>query len=259
MKPDVTISLISLNQRSDLNRLLPTLREAARQLSSEILLVDNRSQDASGDFVRQNFPEIQVFSNPKKSGYGENHNINLGRAEGRYCVIMNSDMTVATDVFVVLRDYMDQHTDVGIVAPKILNPDGTPQGLNKRYPTLWDLVLRRFMPKRLRPLFQRRMDYYEMRDVGYDRECEVSFLSGAFMFCRSDLIKKLCGFDPRYFLYFEDADLSRRVQQTHRTVYYPATAVTHYWERAAHKNWKFTWIFMQSAWRYFNRWGWKLF
>jgi GT2 family glycosyltransferase len=259
MKPDVTISLISLNQRGDLNRLLPTLREAARQLSSEILLVDNRSQDASGDFVRQSFPEIQVFSNPKKSGYGENHNINLQRAHGRYCAIMNSDMTVSTDVFVVLRDYMDQHTDVGIVAPKILNPDGTLQGLNKRYPTLLDLFLRRFMPKHLRPIFQRRMDYYEMRDVGYDRECEVLFLSGAFMFCRSDLLKKLCGFDSRYFLYFEDADLCRRVQLTHRTMYYPAVAVTHYWARSAHKQWKYSWIFILSAFRYFNRWGYKLF
>jgi len=97
-----------------------------------------------------------------------------------------------------------------------------------------------------------------MRDIGYERECEVPFLSGAFMFCRSDVLKRLGGFDRCFFLYFEDADLCRRVQQTHRTVYYPATAVTHYWERAAHKSWKFGWIFMQSAARYFWKWGIKL-
>jgi hypothetical protein len=259
MKPDVTISLVSVNQRNDLARLLPSLKVAANCLSSEILLVDNRSQDGSGDFVRQSFPEIQVVSNSKKSGYGENHNINLKRALGRFCVIMNSDMTVDRDVFVALRDYMVQHSNVGVVAPKILNPDGTHQGLNKRYPTLWDLFLRRFMPKRLQHFFQRRLDYYEMRDIGYHRECEVPFLSGAFMFCRSDLLKKLGGFDSRYFLYFEDADLCRRIQQTHRTMYYPAAAVTHYWARSAHKQWKYSWIFVSSAWRYFNRWGYKLF
>jgi hypothetical protein len=259
MKPDVTISLISINQQRDLERLLPSLLEAAGRVPSEIMLVDNRSRDDSAGYVHRAYPEIRVIENPKVYGYGENHNLNMQRARGRYFVIMNTDMTVVPDVFAVLRDYMDSHSSVGVVAPKILNPDGTFQGLIKRYPTVWDLFLRRFMPGRLRRHFRHRMDYYEMRDVGYDHECEVPFLSGAFMFCRSDVLKRLNGFDPRYFLYFEDADLCRRVQQTHRTVYYPASAVTHYWERAAHKSWKFTWIFMQSAWRYFNRWGWKLF
>ncbi len=259
MKPEVTISLISINQRHDLERLLPSLVSAARTTQAEILLVDNRSVDGTGDWIRRNYPVVNTLFNPNKAGYGENHNLNLQRALGRYFVIMNSDMTVVPDMFVVLRDYMDVHVEIGIVSPKILNLDGSVQGLNKRYPTIWDLFLRRFMPGRLRRHFRRRMDYYEMRDVGYDHEHEVPFLSGAFMFCRSDILKRLGGFDPRYFLYFEDADLCRRVQQTHHTVYYPATTVTHYWERAAHKNWKFSWIFMQSAWRYFNRWGWKLF
>src|SRR3990167_4773220 len=98
-----------------------------------------------------------------------------------------------------------------------------------------------------------------MRDIGYDHIYDVPFLSGAFMFCRTNLLKKVGGFDPGYFLYFEDADLCRRVQKTHRTVYCPATSVTHYWQRSAHKQWKFGWIFMRSAWRYFNRWGYKWF
>ena len=254
---DTTISLVSVNQRLDLERLLPSLCKAASRTASEILLVDNRSCDNSARYVRRFYPEIQVVENPEVSGYGENHNLNLQRAQGRYFVIMNSDMTVAPDVFVVLRDYMDCHPDVGIITPKILNPDGTIQGLNKRYPTIWDLFMRRFVPNRLQKMFKNRMDYYEMRDIGYDRECEVPFLSGAFMFCRSNVLKQQGGFDPRYFLYFEDADLCRRIQQTHRTVYYPMTAVTHYWQRSAHKQWKVSWIFIQSAWRYFNRWGYK--
>lgn len=256
---EITVSLVSVNQRSDLERLLPSLFAAVDMVQGEIVLVDNRSTDETSECMRRNYPGVSIIGNDNKAGYGENHNLNLKRARGRYFVVMNSDMTVAPDVFVVLRDYMDSHPDVGIVAPKILNPDGTIQGLIKRYPTLWDLLLRRFLPVRLRPHFRRRLDYYEMHDVGYDHECEVPFLSGSFMFCRSDVLQRLGGFDPRYFLYFEDVDLCRRVQQTHRTVHYPATAVTHYWQRAAHKNWKFSWIFIQSAWRYFNRWGWTLF
>jgi hypothetical protein len=256
---DITISLVSYNQRHDLEKLLPTLMPAADLVHSEILLVDNRSIDGTSEWAHKNYPFVNTLFNPNKAGYGENHNLNLQRVCGRYFVIMNSDMIVSPNTFSVLRDYMDQHPDVGIVSPKVLNEDGSIQGLNKRYPTLFDLFLRRLMPKFLQSFFRRRLDYYEMRDVGYDQICDVPFLSGAFIFCRTDLLKSLGGFDPGYFLYFEDADLCRRVQQTHRTVYYPATGVTHYWERAAHKNWKFSWIFMQSAWLYFNRWGWKLF
>jgi GT2 family glycosyltransferase len=149
MKPEVTISLISVNQRHDIERLLPSLVLAASLAQAEILLVDNRSTDGTGDWIRRSYPAVNTFINPDKAGYGENHNLNLQRAQGRYFVIMNSDMTVVPDVFAVLRDYMDVHVEIGIVSPKILSLDGSVQGLNKRYPTIWDLFLRRFLPGRL--------------------------------------------------------------------------------------------------------------
>ncbi len=254
---DTSISLVSVNQKLDLERLLPSLREAASRTLSEILLVDNRSCDDSAGYVRRLYPEIQVLENPEVSGYGENHNLNLQRAQGRYFVIMNSDIIVSPDVFVVLRDYMDRHPGVGIITPKILHPDGTIQGFIKRYPTIFDLFLRRFLPKTFKQLFKRRLAYYEMRDIGYDHIYDVPFLSGSFMFCRTDLLKKVGGFDPKYFLYFEDVDLCRRVQKTHRTVYNPNSSVIHFWKREAHINWLFTYYFIRSAFRYFNHWGYK--
>ncbi len=259
MPMEVTISLVALNQRTDLERLLPSLTVAAGCVQSQILLVDNRSTDGTADFVRRSFPTVQITQNPKRAGYGENHNLNLHKAEGRYVVIMNSDMLVAREVFASLRDYMDSNPDIGIVSPKILNDDGSIQGLNKRLPTLLDLFLRRFVPKDLQRYFRHRIDYYEMRDVGYDQVCDVPFLSGAFMFCRTDLLKSLGGFEPSYFLYFEDVDLCRRVQQTHRTVHFPDVCVTHFWERSTHKSWVYTYYFVRSALRYFGRWGYKLY
>lgn len=256
---DITISLISLNQKPDLERLLPTLMPAAEKAGAEVLLVNNRSTDDTLAFLATNYPVVNVVDNPRPAGYGENHNINLKRAAGRYFVVMNSDMTVTPDTFTVLKEYMDSHPDVGAVCPKILNPDGSIQGLNKRYPTIWDLFLRRFMPKPFLRFFKRRMDAYELRDVGYDRICDVPVISGCFMFCRAGLLKKLGGFDVGYFLYFEDTDLCRRIQHTHRTVYFPGVAVTHFWARSAHLKFRYMLYFFRSAFRYFNKWGYKLF
>jgi GT2 family glycosyltransferase len=258
---NITISLVSYNQLYDIERLLPSLRSASSHVQAEVLLVDCNSNDGTVRFVNELFPQVEVFVNLKRAGYGENHNINLARATGRYFVIMNSDMMVGQDIFINLLDFIEKHDDIGIVSPKIINEDGTVQGLNKRYPTIIDLFIRRF-PRHYFSQFasvRRRLDSYEMRDIGYDHIYDVPCLSGSFMFCRTDLLRKLKGFDPRYFLYFEDFDLCRRVQKTHRTVYYPNVSVIHYWKREAHKSWLFTYYFVCSAFRFFNRWGYRFF
>jgi len=256
---DVTISLVSYNQRYDIQRLLPSLLSDAALVQAEVLLVDCNSNDGTIQLLNELFPQVDILVNLKRAGYGENHNINLERAKGRYFVIMNSDMLVCKNIFINLLDFIDKHDDIGIVSPKILNEDGTVQGLNKRYPTITDLFIRRFFPRYLSQFIsvRRRLDSYEMRDIGYDHIYDVPCLSGSFMFCRTDLLKRLKGFDPKYFLYFEDFDLCRRVQKTHRTVYNPHASVIHFWKRDAHINWVFTYYFMRSAFLYFNRWGYK--
>jgi len=255
---DITVSLISLDQYHDLKRLLPSLMSSLKGINMEILLVDNRSTDNTREFVLSNYPCINVIVNSESTGYGENHNINIKKARGRYVAVMNTDMTVDANVFKQLSAFMDEHPDIGIVSPKILNPDGSIQGLNKRYPTIIDLFLRRFWPKQWHRFVKQRLDYYEMRDVGYDNIYDVPFLSGAFMFCRADLLKSLGGFDLGFFLYFEDVDLCRRVQKTHRTVYYPGVTAVHYWKRSSHKKLIYLWTFMRSAARYFGKWGIKI-
>lgn len=252
---DISISIVVLNHRNDLVRLLPSLVAALTGMRAEILVVDNRSGDGSVDLILAQFPYANIVRNTKRSGYGENHNINIRRATGRYIVVMNTDMVLDAGVFRELLAFVDETPEVGIVCPKVLNEDGTIQGLNKRYPTVLDLGLRRFSPRFLKSIFKRRMDRYEMKDVGYDRSYDVPFVSGAFMFCRREVLVEVGCFDEDYFLYFEDADLCRRVQRKHRTVYCPAAVVVHFWRREAHLRVRHLFYFIRSAGRYFWRWG----
>ena len=253
--PDVTVSLVAVNQRANLERLLPTLVRATAAVNAEILLVDNGSVDGTTEFVRSTYPAVSVLRTEERTGYGGNHNRNLARALGRYFVIMNVDMEVREDTLSVLLSFMEANPDVGVSCPKVLNPDGSIQGLNKRLPAIWDLVLRRFMPQGLRASFGKRLEHYEMRDVGYDSSYDVPFISGAFMFARTSVLMNIGGFDQRYFLYFEDVDLCRRVQRTHRTVYWPEAVVTHFWARSAGRSWRHTGYILWSAVRYFWTWG----
>ncbi len=260
MTGKISVSLISLNQLHHLQRLLPTLIKSLEHIDAQILLVANRCHDGTVEYVRRNFPMVSVVENPLVTGYGGNHNINLARSNSDYFVIMNSDMLVKPDTFKNLIAFMAGDGTIGMVAPKVLNEDGTLQFLNKRYPSVFDLFLRKFCPAGLCGFFKKRMDAYEMRDTDYNSVVEAQLLSGSFMFCRTDKLKELGGFDEHFFLYFEDYDLCRRFQKAGlKTVFYPGAEAVHFWERSAHKSWRFALMFINSAVKYFSRWGWKLF
>lgn len=204
---------------------------------------------------------VSYYFNGKNVGYGRANNWCINNAEpSRYHLVLNPDIVIPQGALEELAKFMDGHPDIGIVCPKVFSRDGTLQHLNKRVPTVFDLFLRRCLPAKAVPLFRKRLDSYEMKDKGYDSIYEVPSLSGAFMFCRTKVLKEVGGFDPGYFLYFEDFDLSRKVQQYgFKTIYYPFVSVTHMWERAAHKSLMMALFFVASGFRYFNKWGWKFF
>ena len=228
-------------------------------LNSVLHVVDNSPTDALKSSLDDLPVQYHFFGS--NAGYGRGHNRALGECkESKYHIIINPDIVIAPSTLETLSSYMDVNPDIGMISPRVLNEDGSIQFLNKRYPMVFDLFARRFIPKSLHYLIQHRLERYEMKDVGYDDICDVECISGCFMFCRTEVLKAVNGFDDRYFMYFEDFDLSRKIQLAgYRTVYYPHTTVTHLWERASHKSIKMTWVFIVNMSRYFKKWGWKWF
>ena len=224
-------------------------------------------------YILDNSPTPLMKPYPQKSpvfyhyvgqnvGYGKAHNWCINRCEpSKYFLILNPDVIISKGTIEQLSHYLDKDPSIGMVCPRVLNKDQTLQHLNKRRPNLTDLFLRRFYTtKGMFPFIKKRLDHYEMRDVGYEDIYEVPFMTGAFMFCRADVLKKVAGFDPRFFMYFEDADLSRKFQKEgYRTIYYPYVHITHFWKRESQKSLRMALVFMISGMKYFHKWGWKLF
>jgi GT2 family glycosyltransferase len=132
------------------------------------------------------------------------------------------------------------------------------QYLCKRYPSLWVLFLRGFAPARLRRRFAPALDHYEMRDVIGDRFVPgVPLASGCFMLARTPLLTRVGGFDPRFFMYFEDYDLSLRVGRESQVAYVPRARIVHHGGDASRKGVRHVAWFMRSAWRFFARHGWR--
>lgn len=113
------------------------------------------------------------------------------------------------------------------------------------------------LPNKIESIVKTRLDLYEMRDTGYNKIVDVPFISGSFMFTRASIIKQLNGFDERFFMYFEDVDLCKRVRTVSRSLYCPDVSVVHRWERASHKSLKWTFVFALSGLKYFYKWGFR--
>jgi GT2 family glycosyltransferase len=133
-------------------------------------------------------------------------------------------------------------------------PDGRLQPLCKLLPHPLELLVRRFFPLLHRS--SGRLARYELHGSGYSRVMDVPALSGCFLLMRIETVQRTGLFDERYFLYFEDVDLSRRVGRIARTVFVPHVAVVHDYARGSYREWRLLWHHLVSAARYFNKWGW---
>jgi len=196
-------------------------------------------------------------------GYGAAHNLVLHGTGADYHLVLNPDVELEADALSNAIHWLDEHPEVGALAPAVSNPDGTRQYLCKRYPAVFDLFLRGFAPVWMKRLFRRRLARYELRDkVGIDPPRDVvgiPALSGAFMLVRRDAIDRSGGFDPRFFLYFEDFDWSVRLAKITRTAYVPSVQVVHHGGEAARKGFAHVRWFVKSGRRFYRKHGWRWF
>ena len=195
----------------------------------------------------------------KNVGFGAGHNLALKLLAEHgtdYHAMVNPDIEYGAGVMEDLQSVMDSMPDVSWVMPKVVYPDGTFQPLCRLLPTPVDFALRRFAPKAVRRLFAKRLERYEMCGVENQICDKVPFLSGCFLFTRKSALVAAGGFDERYFMYMEDVDLCRRMSRVSKVLYWPEVTIVHECYRGAYRNRRLMWIFIQSAVRYFNRWGW---
>ncbi|HET7103233.1 MAG TPA: glycosyltransferase family 2 protein [Terracidiphilus sp.] len=249
----VTASVVVFRTSPDeLSALLECFRLSTYK--AQLLVVDNSPSDELKSVVKTSGVAEYLWLR-KNIGFGAAHNIAIRELQqrGRYHMIVNPDILFGSTVIERLVRFMDGHPDVGQTMPRVEYPDGTEQRLCKQLPTPVDLLLRRFVDKRL---FSRRRDRYELRDVNLQVARVVPFLSGCFMFLRTAILQTVGGFDERFFMYMEDTDLCRRINRVAQTVFVPQVLVAHGYAMGSYHSSKLLYYHLKSGAQYFNKWGW---
>ncbi|RUS95242.1 glycosyl transferase family 2 [Dulcicalothrix desertica PCC 7102] len=200
-----------------------------------------------------------LYNDSNNYGFGKAHNIAINHFNARYHLVVNPDVYFNANVIPELIKYLESNQDIGLISPIIYYPNGEIQYLCKRYPSIFLLFARRFIPKKLQILFQKHLDWYEMRDIGYGNVMDVPYLSGCFMLFRRKYLDEIGYFDENIFMYLEDADITLRMSRKYRTVFYPHVHIFHHWGKGSYKSFKLMMINIQSAIYFFNKHGWFLF
>lgn len=223
----------------------------------KLYIVDNNSSDNTVKIVRglQRINDnIVLVDKQNNLGFGSGHNSILPILNSEYHIVLNPDIYIEsyTEIKKMIT-FLNKNKSVGLLSPLILNKDGSIQLLNKKAPTVFDLLIRFISPN----FFKERQNLFVKLDTGYENINPIDYASGCFMIFRTEIFKKINGFDGRYFMYMEDADITRKVNEVSKAVFFPNGHIIHEWQRQSHKKIKYTFIAVISLCKYFNKWGWK--
>ena len=215
--PRIAVAIVNYNTVGYLRDCLETARAAGAE---EIVLRDSGSTDGSVEMVRRDFPEVRVLEARDNPGYGAASNQAIAACGAPYVLLLNSDTLLARDTLHLLADYLDAHPNAAIVGPRLHNTDGSLQRSAHGFPR----------PMTFRPVVRH---IPGLRDRSlltwpHDRPRVVQWVKGAALAIRRTAFDRVGGFDPEFFMYFEETDLCYRLIEAGWEIHFtPATTIVH--------------------------------
>jgi len=235
--PDLSICIVNWNTVGLLTDCLRSIWEREQEVTFEVIVVDNASRDGSADALREAFPQVCLIANEENVGFARANNQAMEVAEGRYVLLLNSDTRVLPGALAGMVRYADAHPQVGIVGPRLLNPDGTFQRSCWRgFPSVGSALVDAFYLWRLAPR-SRLVRSSELLDVSGDGPVRVDHVLGACMLVRAEAIREVGGMDGSFFLFLEETDWCYRIARAGWGVHFlPEAQIVHYGQQSVHKD-----------------------
>ena len=240
----ISATIVTYNDGETALEAVESLIKNTKKYPLKLYVFDNGSTDNTVELLR-GVNGVTLIENGKNLGFGAAHNLSLDYQLGDYHFVINPDITVDDDVLSKMADYFEEHKDVVMAMPKILNTDKTEQKLPKEVPNFKRLFLGRLSDSV-------RNEYtWAQREIS--EPTEINFCSGCCFCIRASAFKELGGFDNRYFMYLEDADLTLRAKKLGKVMILPQFSVTHKWERTSIKKLKYLVIHIISGFKFLFR------
>lgn len=252
---NVSASIVSYNGYDETADAVGSILSHTLGSDINIYVIDNASPDGTGTrLLSADFGDrVHVRCLSENIGFGSGHNSVLYSLRSDYHAVINPDITLTNDAITEICAYMDAHEDVVMVTPQLMFPDGSLQYTAKRKPSFMALLARTVPLKCLKNI----ENHYLALDEDLSVEREVEFCSGCFFVIRTEILKSIGGFDEKYFMYVEDADITQKALAMGRCMFLPSVRVYHAWHRDTRRKWSSFFMQIKSMLRYWSKWGFK--
>ena len=224
---EITIVILSYKMKRLVKNCIKHIQESFISVPYEIIVVDNNSGDGIEEYMKKELPNIKLIISPTNSGMGAGNNIGIRAAQGKYVLVLNPDIIVFKNSIQNIYDYLKKNPQVGLVAPRLLNPDRTLQKTCYRWYKTWTPLYRRTFFGKL-PWAKKELSDFLMDDFDHRSTREVDWVQGSCFMSPKSVLDRVGTFDEDYFMYMEDADLCCRIHEAgFQVIYLGNTEVIH--------------------------------
>lgn len=229
---DLTISIVNYNTRDLLEKCLRSIQETTERVNYEIIVIDNASWDGSGEMVRERFPEVALIQNEENLGFNRAHNLALKRARGRYVLLLNPDTVVLPKALDQMVEFMEAYPDAGMAGCRSwVDSTKTFQVPALKVSTLVSALVELTPFCSLLPYSRIARRHWRAAHAIWEAKVplEVEGIYGGFMMLRAEVIRQMGLLDEGFPLWYEEADLSRRIRGLGKKIYFvPRAEIFHY-------------------------------
>jgi N-acetylglucosaminyl-diphospho-decaprenol L-rhamnosyltransferase len=225
---DLSCIIVNYKNSEPLKDCLESIYQTVQGMDFEVIIVDNSENDPGLQPLEELYPKAQFISNSSNIGFSKANNQAAKIAQGNFLFFLNPDTILSDQAINSMYNYYSSHTEIGALGPKVVNPNGSLQYSCRRYPTLWTGLFNRYsILSRLFPE-NRFTSQYLMLDFDHNEIRQVDWLSGCCLMVSKNIFEQSHGFDENYFLFNEDIDLCRTINQAGKQViYFPEAKVIH--------------------------------
>ncbi|MGR3218328.1 MAG: glycosyltransferase family 2 protein [Candidatus Anammoxibacter sp.] len=247
---DVAFIIVTWNARDLLLDCLDSLFKQVALIDYEVLVVDNGSKDGTVEAVKQKFDSVRIIANKENVGFAAGNNQGFKEMSSRYAVLLNSDTIVLGGTFEKLVKFLDEHQDVAVVGPQLINKDGSKQNCFHNYPSLVTEVIGLGLLKSFFPV------KYPSKRRNYEEPLETDSILGACLMVRKEVIEQVGYMDDGYFFFLEETDWCFRMRNAGWKIYHiPDVKIVHLHGESTKKKLPVaTWIeYYRSNYRFFKK------
>lgn len=225
---DVSIVIVNYNSTDYLLKCLESIFRLTKEISFEVIIIDNASNEFDKKFLLSKYQGIRVIKNEQNIGFAKANNQGFNLANGKYTLFLNNDTILIENTIKNVFDFAEKYNNDVFVGCQLLNADYSKQESVVEFPNVWNGFTENFFLYKVFPKSKIFNKYYQ-NEKDYSYPIEVDVVKGAFMFCSSYAIKKLNGFDERFFFYSEETDLCYRFKENGGKVFFlPKEKIIHY-------------------------------